>query len=462
MQIRQTPEKGHSGDPSRRDSRRSPRDHARPERGRTAYALGLQRSIGNRASGALLQRQDAPQSPEGDTPPGAVSSPHVTVSCDQMRISFATPLGAESYPLRHCDMPSGSYTAAANVTGTDLTLDFGTSAPEGVRFDFSYLVGPGQRDPTQLFTSNGERVSVEVEGGASPEEAPEDLTSHIDTELLDVLARIDAHAAAGSGAPEIPPNARALASVTEPDATYALAVTVGFVQTTGYTVPQGVLATEAAVAAESVAAAEGVLTAQGLATAGSTVVRGGTLARGLIAGGEALLALEAAGGAEVEAATGPPGWVVGAVVLVAAGAAIGVGYLLLSPSATTAPQTGTVPQAVPTTTARRRPGQTCENDVLDRVQAEMHRICDQIPGSSCSPSKVSPKRLARRPCSEIRTRLAALRACMAARQHVQDVCFGGRPDPDHIRAMNEIQNAINACEALERVNCAPGHPMAGL
>ena len=108
----------------------------------------------------------------------------------------------------------------------------------------------------------------------------------------------------------------------------------------------------------------------------------------------------------------------------------------------------------------RHPNQTCTDARLDELQAEKDRICNSIPGTSCSPGKVSPKRLSRRPCSEIRTRLQALRECYRIRKQIQDECFGGMPDPAHQNALQETQNGIDACEELEKVNCAPGHPMA--
>jgi hypothetical protein len=130
----------------------------------------------------------------------------------------------------------------------------------------------------------------------------------------------------------------------------------------------------------------------------------------------------------------------------------------------TAPTTTTIPTTAPTTTTmtRRHPNQTCEDSRLDTLQAIKDAICGLIVGESCSPSKVSPKRLARRPCSEIVARIAALRACLAARQQIQSECFGNIPDPTHARAIQEILNGITACEALQLVNCAPGHPMERL
>ena len=131
---------------------------------------------------------------------------------------------------------------------------------------------------------------------------------------------------------------------------------------------------------------------------------------------------------------------------------------------TPAPSPPPVPSAVPAPQPgpRRHPGQTCDDPVLDRLQAEKDRICNSIPDESCSPSKVSQKRLDRRPCSQIRLRIQALRDCIAIRDKIQIDCFGGRPDPVHQNVIRELTSGLNACLALEAVNCAPGHPMAGL
>jgi hypothetical protein len=437
----------------------SPDSHAEVEAERfaesAAGAAGYSLKARGTAEPGIVQRQEASAAP-------AAGAPYIVISCSDMTISFFTPVGAESYILTACDIPADEYTATVNVTGNDLSLDFGESAEEGVRFAFSYTVAPGQRDPTQLFTVNGQQVSVEVEAVMAPGDGGE-LTSHVDEELVAELARLDAGGPGelATAAPAIPPGAVPLSSVVSPDAMYAFAPTAGFVSTTGYSAPPAVLAGEAA-AAE---AARSLVAARGLTAAATTTVRGATLARGLIAGGETILAVEAGGAAEFEVVAGPPGWVVGVIVLAVAGAAIGVGYLLLRPSAATRTEpaaTPTATPATPTAAARRWPNQTCENDVLDGLQAAMHAICDTIPGVSCSPSKTNPKVLARTPCSQIRVRIQAIRACMAARQLIQDQCFGGVPDARHEKPMNELANALNHCIALEAVNCAEGHPMANL
>jgi Domain of unknown function (DUF4157) len=121
-----------------------------------------------------------------------------------------------------------------------------------------------------------------------------------------------------------------------------------------------------------------------------------------------------------------------------------------------------VPNPTPEPGPRRWPNQTCEDNVLDKLEEWMHKVCDIIPSESCSPAKVSPKRLARRPCSEIRGRIDWLQECLWRRNWVQVDCFGGQPDKKHQDVIDEINNAIAACKALEAINCAPGHPMADL
>jgi hypothetical protein len=127
----------------------------------------------------------------------------------------------------------------------------------------------------------------------------------------------------------------------------------------------------------------------------------------------------------------------------------------------------TIPAAIATVkaleeAARRHPTQTCENDVLDKLQKKKDEICNSMPGKSCSPSKVSPKLLARRPCSQIRLRIKSVKACLQIRQEIQDTCFGGKPDPVHLTVMKGLNDGLAHCVALAAINCAPGHPMANL
>ncbi|WP_147332929.1 hypothetical protein [Archangium gephyra] len=111
---------------------------------------------------------------------------------------------------------------------------------------------------------------------------------------------------------------------------------------------------------------------------------------------------------------------------------------------------------------RRYPNQTCDDAVLEHLQAEKNRICNAMPGANCSPSGTSAKRLARIPCSQVQLRIQAVRNCIHIRQFIQDECFGGMPDAAHTRALDEFRTGLSHCLALEARNCAPGHPMAEL
>jgi hypothetical protein len=59
-------------------------------------------------------------------------------------------------------------------------------------------------------------------------------------------------------------------------------------------------------------------------------------------------------------------------------------------------------------------------------------------------------------------RIAAMKACVAARQQIQDECFTNATDPGHAQIIDNHINGIVLCEALKAVNCAPGHPMSKL
>jgi len=115
-----------------------------------------------------------------------------------------------------------------------------------------------------------------------------------------------------------------VSSFVEPEATYAFA----FVRGASYGAPQAKAILDQALVARGVATASGLVAAETLAVGGTGAAEGATLAEVLAGGGEALLAIEAGGGAEAEASIGPVGWIVGAIVLVAAGGLLVTAYLL--------------------------------------------------------------------------------------------------------------------------------------
>jgi hypothetical protein len=131
------------------------------------------------------------------------------------------------------------------------------------------------------------------------------------------------------------------------------------------------------------------------------------------------------------------------------------------PTATAAPTATTVPITTAVPKARRNPNQTCDDEELDRLEEEKNKLCQGKYAADCSPDQ-RPKVLARIPCSAIMRSLEKRLICLSKRKLIQDKCFGGVPDAGHKMQMGQVQNGINNCEALKLVNCAKGHPMAGL
>jgi hypothetical protein len=110
---------------------------------------------------------------------------------------------------------------------------------------------------------------------------------------------------------------------------------------------------------------------------------------------------------------------------------------------------------------RKTANQKCFNEVLDPLETHKDTTCAETQNSSCSTSKVNAKKLAKVPCSEVRRRIQAYKDCLAERQNIQDECYTST-DPGHQRAIDQEARGVASCEALEKINCAPGHPMADL
>lgn len=123
-----------------------------------------------------------------------------------------------------------------------------------------------------------------------------------------------------------------------------------------------------------------------------------------------------------------------------------------APAATAAP-------AAPA--ARRNANQTCEDKVLDALEAEKTRLCSGGVGAKCAEGTNDKKRT-RIPCSAIKDSLKKRKACRDQRILIQNECFGGRPDAGHKETIDNYQRGINGCEELKETNCAEGHPMANL
>lgn len=119
------------------------------------------------------------------------------------------------------------------------------------------------------------------------------------------------------------------------------------------------------------------------------------------------------------------------------------------------------PPPAPPPPPRRYPNQTCDDDELDRLESEKDKICKSRYAADCRPNR-SKKMRGRVPCSAILITIQQRLSCLAKRRLIQERCFGGIPDAGHKQAIDQEQDGINNCEALKLINCAKGHPMAGL
>ena len=99
----------------------------------------------------------------------------------------------------------------------------------------------------------------------------------------------------------------------------------------------------------------------------------------LAAAGETRLVIEAAGGAEAEALAGPPGWIVGAVVLVTAGGLLLTAYLLSDKPKTPTPQPQPAPgPAAGTATAPLVRGPAPNASAAPATQPEVRKYPGQL------------------------------------------------------------------------------------
>lgn len=111
--------------------------------------------------------------------------------------------------------------------------------------------------------------------------------------------------------------------------------------------------------------------------------------------------------------------------------------------------------------ARRNPGQTCDDAVLNQLQKEKDQLAISIPPlDPASPNSRNPKRMAKVPCSRLKQRLQALEALLAKRWEIQNTCFGGKPDKAHQDEINALNKAIEFTKKLADINCASGYPTA--
>jgi hypothetical protein len=147
-------------------------------------------------------------------------------------------------------------------------------------------------------------------------------------------------------------------------------------QTVGYQPPAGLLAQQslaAGAAPEGLLAegalAEGALAEGALAT--TATVETATTAATLAEAAAALTAVEVGGGAEVEAATGPVGWIVGGVIVLTIGGLLVAAWLLSDSKPKPQAQPNVEPRAEPEAKEEKKP--TCATEYPSL------RRCDSLP-----------------------------------------------------------------------------------
>ena len=201
------------------------------------------------------------------------------------------------------------------------------------------------------------------------------------------------------------------------------------------------------------------------------VIQGGLSTASKQLAGEALLAEEAEAGlvaGEVVVGSSVLPFLVAGLVVVGV---VGLGYYLYKRSHPDVPHPPVnsiddctpAPAEHPQKARRYGESQTCDDAVLDQLQSELQQLKKSMPPfDPKSPNSRNPKKLEKVPCSRIKARLKVLKELLAKRWEIQNLCFGGIPDTVHQAQINQIENAIKNTEALEAVNCVPGHPMAGI
>jgi hypothetical protein len=119
------------------------------------------------------------------------------------------------------------------------------------------------------------------------------------------------------------------------------------------------------------------------------------------------------------------------------------------------------PPPPPVVKPRKYPNQTCEEAEREHLEEEKKKVCELKEGFAATCNQ-SLKKLKKIPCSAIKLAIQQRQTCKAARWLVQDKCFGGKPDTGHKKAIDQEQDGIDNCKAVEPINCAKGHPMANL
>lgn len=97
----------------------------------------------------------------------------IIISCRDMRLRLETATRHYIYRMERCSIPLGSYETRVTVTGDDFYLNFGSAVGADQAFEFSYIVEPGQENPSDFLR---DQASVHVD--VVPHVAPARVAHH--------------------------------------------------------------------------------------------------------------------------------------------------------------------------------------------------------------------------------------------------------------------------------------------
>jgi len=112
--------------------------------------------------------EPAPQA--GEAAEGGVQ--RLVFSCADKRLRMETGSGTTIYTLERCSLPNGAYEAEVTIEGNDFSLKFPDSVSSDQRFDFSYRVQPGQKNPAVLLADQPS-IHVDVVEHLPPPSQPQ-------------------------------------------------------------------------------------------------------------------------------------------------------------------------------------------------------------------------------------------------------------------------------------------------
>jgi hypothetical protein len=102
-----------------------------------------------------------------------------------------------------------------------------------------------------------------------------------------------------------------------------------------------------------------------------------------------------------------------------------------------------------------KPGQTCENEVLEQLTIQKNEVCGSIPPPNCREALDKLKKgkslkgaSAKATRAKINAKIPVIDACIAKREEIQEVCFKGAPEPGHDNEINELNRAKKSCQDL--------------